>query len=141
MRMPRKLLVAGLLALPSPILAQADAWALHGHDLGGQRYSRLTDINTTTVSRLVPRWTWHSGVTATFQATPIEVNGVVYVSLPFSGVAALDAASGREIWRYKHASRSTKLCCGPANRGVAVSGGKVYVGTVDGRLVALDVRT
>ena len=141
MRMPRKLLVAGLLVLPSPILAQADAWALHGHDLGGQRYSPLTDINTTTVSRLVPRWTWHSGVTATFQATPIEVDGVLYVSLPFSGVAALDAASGREIWRYKHESRSTKLCCGPANRGVAVSGGKVYVGTVDGRLVALDART
>lgn len=143
MIMPRSYLgvLLALAALPAPALAQAGAWPLHGHDLGGQRFSPLTTINTTTVSRLVPKWTWHSGVTATFQATPIVVDGVIYVSLPFSGVAALDAATGREIWRYKHESRSTKLCCGPANRGVAVSGGKVYVGTVDGRLVALDTKT
>ncbi len=142
MNTPRIFFVAALLAaLPSAALAQADAWSLHGHDLGGQRYSPLTAINTATVSRLVPKWTWHSGVTATFQATPIVVDGVIYVSLPFSGVVALDAASGRELWRYKHESRTTKLCCGPANRGVAVSGGRVYVGTVDGRLVALDART
>ncbi len=143
-RQVRRALVAGglfLPALPGAALAQADAWPLHGHDLGGQRYSPLTAINTTTVSRLVPKWTWHSGVTATFQATPIVVDGVVYVSLPFSGVAALDAATGKEIWRYKHDPRTPKLCCGPANRGVAVSGGKVYLGTVDGRLVALDAKT
>ena len=94
MNTPRKLFVAALLAaLPSAALAQADAWPLHGHDLGGQRYSPLTAINTATVSRLVPKWTWHSGVTATFQATPIVVDGVIYVSLPFSGVVALDAAT------------------------------------------------
>jgi PQQ-dependent dehydrogenase (methanol/ethanol family) len=145
MRVPRGL-VAGALLLaattPSVALAQAaDAWTLHGHDLGGQRYSPLTAIDTASVKRLVPKWTWHSGVTATFQATPIVVDGVMYVSLPFSGVAALDAATGHELWRYTHESHSTKLCCGPANRGVAVSGGKVYVGTVDGRLVALDAKT
>lgn len=142
MNLPRKLVVAALLALlPSRADAQTDAWPLHGHDLGGQRYSPLSAINTTSVSKLVPKWAWHSGVAATFQATPIEVDGVLYVSLPFSGVAALEAATGREIWRYKHESRSSKLCCGPANRGVAVSGGKVYVGTVDGRLVALDAKS
>ena len=136
----RALLV--LATLPSTALAQATgSWALHGHDLGGQRYSRLSTVNTTTVGRLVPKWTWHSGVTATFQATPIVLDGVIYVSLPFSGVAALEAATGREIWRYKHESRIAKLCCGPANRGVAVSGGLVYVGTVDGRLLALDAKT
>ena len=144
MNTPRKHLrvLLALAALPSSGLAQATgSWSLHGHDLGGQRYSPLSTVNTTTVSRLVPKWTWHSGVTATFQATPIVVDGVIYVSLPFSGVAALDAATGRELWRYKHESRTTKLCCGPANRGVAVSGGLVYVGTVDGRLVALDAKT
>ena len=62
----------------------------------------------------------------------------MYVSLPYSGVAALDAATGVERWRYTHVSRAKTLCCGPANRGVAVAGGLVYVGTVDGRLVALD---
>lgn len=115
-----------------------DEWPLYGHDLGGQRYATLTQIDTTTVPRLVPKWTFHSGVPATFQTTPIVVDAVMYVSLPFSGVAALDAATGRERWRYVHQSRAERLCCGPANRGVAVGGGRVYIGTVDGRLVALD---
>ncbi len=122
--------------------AQSPAgWPLHGHDLGGQRFSALRAIDTATIAHLVPRWTYHSGVTATFQATPIVVGGVMFVSLPFSGVVALDAATGRERWRYTHTPRTTKLCCGPANRGVAVSGGRVYVGTVDGRLLALDAKT
>ncbi len=134
------LLLAVLAA--TPLAAQtADGWSLHGHDLGGQRYAPLTAINPATVSGLVPKWTYHSGVTATFQTTPIVVGGVMYVSLPFSGVAALDAATGKERWRYTHASRSEKLCCGPANRGVAVAKGMVYIGTVDGRLVALNAAT
>ena len=131
-----------LASVPLPAAAQtADGWPLHGHDLGGQRYSPLVEIDTASVGRLVPKWTYHSGVTATFQATPIVVDTVMFVSLPLSGVAALDARTGRELWRYTHEARTTRLCCGPANRGVAVAGGRVYVGTVDGRLVALDAAT
>jgi PQQ-dependent dehydrogenase (methanol/ethanol family) len=121
--------------------AQDRGWLLHGYDLAGQRFSPLHAIDTSTVVRLVPRWTYHSGVTATFQATPIVVGRTMYVSLPLSGVAALDAVTGREQWRYTHASRVAKPCCGPANRGVAVANGLVYVGTIDGRLVALDAAT
>ena len=128
--------------LPSQASAQSrDGWPLHGLDLGGQRYSALATIDTATVARLVPKWTYHSGVTGTFQATPIVIDGVMYVSLPFSSVVALDAKTGRELWRYTHVSRVAKLCCGPSNRGVAVARGKVYVGTVDGRLIALDAKT
>ena len=134
------LLLAILAALPHAAQAQTN-WPLHGHDIGGQRFSPLTTINRANVATLVPKWTFHSGVTATFQTTPIVADGVMYVSLPFSGVAALDAATGAERWRYTHESRSTKLCCGPANRGVAVSNGMVYVGTVDGRLIALKAAT
>jgi PQQ-dependent dehydrogenase (methanol/ethanol family) len=141
--MPLVLRVALAALLASPARAQAPAagdsgWPLHGYDLSGGRFSPLATIDTATVARLVPRWTYHSGVTATFQATPIVVGSVMFVSLPFSGVAALDAATGRERWRYTHVSRAATLCCGPANRGVAVADGLVYVGTVDGRLVALD---
>ena len=132
---PMRTLFAVLVAavFSCTVAAQAPAgWPLHGQDLGGRRFSPLTAIDTANVARLVPAWTYHSGVTATFQATPIVANGVMYVSLPLSGVVALDPATGRELWRYRHQSRAAKLCCGPANRGVAVSGGKVYVGTVDG---------
>lgn len=138
----RPSLPALLLCLPLAATAQqAGDWALHGHDRGGRRFSPLTQVDTLTVRRLVPRWTWHSGVTATYQTTPIVVDGTMYVSLPFSSVAALDAATGTERWRYVHVSRVAKLCCGPANRGVAVANGRVYVGTVDGRLLALDAAT
>jgi glucose dehydrogenase len=132
-------LLAALVLLPSAAAAQADSgWTLHGHDLGGERFSPLAEIDTVKVARLRPLWTWHSGVTATFQTTPIVADSTMYVSLPFSGVVALDPATGRERWRYVHESRSARLCCGPANRGVAVDAGRVFIGTVDGRLVALD---
>ena len=142
---PMQLLVAILLLLSSaPLDAQAppaEGWTLHGHDLGGQRHATLASIDTANVARLTAAWSWHSGVRATFQTTPIVVDTVMYVSLPFSSVAALDARTGAELWRYRHESRLQKLCCGPANRGVAVSHGLAYVGTVDGRLVALDAAT
>src|SRR4029078_12283075 len=83
----------------------------------------------------------HTGATAPFQATPIVADSTMYVSLPFSGVAALDPATGRERWRYVHQARAQKLCCGPAHRGVAGAGRRGFVGTVDGRLVALDAAT
>ena len=128
--------------LGTPALARAqDGWPLHGLDLRGSRFSPLAAVDTANVSGLRPVWTYHSGVSATFQATPIVVDTTMFVSLPFSGVAALDARTGREQWRYTHKSRVEKICCGPANRGVAVDGGRVYLGTVDGRLIALDAAT
>ncbi len=102
------LLLATLQAVAgSPTRAQdTSGWPLHGLELGGGRYSPLTAIDTATVRGLVPAWTYHSGVTATFQATPIVVDGTMFVSLPFSGVVALDARTGRERWRYRHDSRA-----------------------------------
>ena len=132
-------LIAGCAAVGDP--NSADDWALHGRDRSGQRYSPLAQVDRANVARLAPAWTWKSGVAATYQTTPIVVDRVMYVSLPGSSVAALDARDGRELWRHVHRSRTAKVCCGPANRGVAVAEGKVYVGTVDGRLVALDAKT
>lgn len=131
----------GLVALGGSAVAGAEDWALHGHDLGGQRFSPLTQIDRSTVAELGLAWSVHTGVKATFQATPIVVGGVMYVSLPGSHVLALDARTGAERWRYTHRLRWQRLCCGPANRGVAVADGKVYVGSVDGRLIALDAAT
>lgn len=116
-------------------------WLTYGRDYGNQRFSPLPQINASNVKRLVPRWIFQSGVSATFQATPIVADGVMYLSLPFSHVVALDAKTGRELWRYNHKRRTDKMCCGPANRGVAVAYGKVFIGTVDARLIALDRKT
>lgn len=113
-------------------------WMTYGRDYSNQRFSPLTQINQDSVVRLAPVWTFKSGINSTFQTTPIVVDGVMYVSLPFSHVAALDAKTGVQLWRYQHKRRTEKMCCGPANRGVAVAYGKVYIGTVDARLIALD---
>lgn len=117
-------------------------WPNYGRDYSNNRFSPLNQINRDNVAQLAPAWTYRSGVKATFQSTPVVVDGVMYVSLPFNHVAALDARTGKELWRYEYRRRADwKMCCGPGNRGVAVSEGKVYIGTVDARLVALDAKS
>ncbi len=114
-------------------------WPSYGLNLQSQRFSALTRINQQNVNRLQPAWTVNTGIKATFQATPIVVNGVMYVSLPFNHVVALNAATGEQLWKYTHERKTDwPLCCGPANRGVAVADGKVFIGTIDARLIALD---
>ena len=116
-------------------------WLSYGRDYANQRFSPLNQINRETVGQLVPRWIYQTGTSATFQATPLVVDGVMYLSMPFNHVAAIDAATGRELWRYEHKRKTPKMCCGPANRGVSVAYGKVFFGTVDSRLIALDAKT
>lgn len=113
-------------------------WLLHGRDYTNQRFSPLDSISTSSVRRLVPKWIYQTGLAATFQTTPLVADGVMYISAPFSHVSAVEAKTGRELWRYEHKRTTDKICCGPANRGVALGYGKVYVATVDARLVALD---
>lgn len=116
-------------------------WLSYGRDYGNQRFSPLDQINRATVGQLAPRWIYQTGSAASFQATPLVVDGVMILSMPFNHVAAIDAVTGAQLWRYEHKRRSPKMCCGPANRGVAVGYGKVFIGTVDARLIALDART
>lgn len=134
------LLMTACAGVPSGTLGTASReWSSFGRDYTNQRMSPLTQINTENANRLTLAWQFKSGVSASFQATPIVMNGVMYVALPYNHVVALDAKSGKEIWRYKHERKANwKMCCGPANRGVAVSDGKVFIGTVDARLIALD---
>ncbi len=117
-------------------------WPSFGRNYYNQRFSPATQINRDTVKHLAVAWQYRSGVKASFQTTPIVVEGIMYVSLPFNSVVALDARSGKELWRYEHQRRQDwKMCCGPANRGVAVGYGRVFIGTVDARLIALDAHT
>lgn len=125
-------------------------WLTYYGAYNGQRYSPLDQINTDSVKRVVPAWVFQAGTTGliagastySFEAAPIVVDGVMFVSGWDGWVWALDAKTGVEIWRYKHAVPfDVSLCCGNVNRGVAVAQGKVFTVTPNARLLALDATT
>jgi len=125
-------------------------WLTYYGAYNGQRYSSLDQINTENVRRLLPAWVFQAGTTGliagastySFEATPIVVDGVMFLSGWDGWVWALDAKTGVEIWRYKHAVPfDVSLCCGNVNRGVAVAQGKVFFVAANARLIALDATT
>ncbi len=131
---------ARIIAAPE---TEPGSWLTYGQTYKEQRFSKLTQINRDNVDQLGLAWSTEIGdANMRMQATPIIVDRVMYVSNGWSVVYALDAETGAEIWRYDpdvDRSSSRLACCGPAhNRGVAVYKGKVYVGTFDGRLIAID---
>lgn len=135
-------------------------WPVYGGDAGGMRYSPLADVNRENVHRLTRAWTWATGETpiartdstraarpGTFQATPIVVNDTMYLSTPFNRVVALDAGTGRELWRYDpgaHRYGQPSNGTGFVHRGVALwtSGRerRVFINS-RWRLIALDAST
>ncbi len=93
------------------------------------RYYPNREINVHNVGKLRPAWIFQTEVMETMETTPIVVNGVMYITTAFNHVYALDAATGEELWHYKHnMGPITTYCCGPNNRGVAVYGDMVYHG-------------
>src|SRR4051812_31555831 len=125
-------------------------WLTYFGTYDGQRYSLLDQINTENVQRLAPAWVFqfgaigiHAGETTyAFEAAPIVVDGVIYLSGWDGWVWALDGKTGEELWRHKHeAPFDTSLCCGNVNRGVAVAKGKVFVVTLNAHVIALDAET
>ncbi|HEY4341314.1 MAG TPA: PQQ-dependent dehydrogenase, methanol/ethanol family [Steroidobacteraceae bacterium] len=119
-------------------------WLTHGGNWQELRYSRLTGINATNVAALRPAWSAEFDTTRGQEATPIVVDGVMYVSTSWSKVYALDAATGRQIWYYDPkvpGPTGAHACCDVVNRGVAVYEGNVYLATLDGRLIALNAGT
>ncbi len=116
-------------------------WLTHGGNWQETRYSNLSRINEGNVTALKPAWSTEFDTGRGQEATPIVVDGVMYVSTSWSKVYALDAATGRQIWYYDPkvpGPTGAHACCDVVNRGVAVYEGKVYVATLDGRLIALD---
>ena len=106
------------------------------------RYYPGDQINTSNVSKLRPAWIFQTEVKESLETTPIVVDGVMYVTTSFSHVYALDAKTGEMFWHYKHKMGPiTTFCCGPNNRGVAIHGDKVFLGTLDAQLVALDAKS
>lgn len=130
-------------------LLRADAntgeWLTYGRTYSNQRFSPLTGITPANVAKLRPVWAFSTGgKLGGVEATPLMADGVLYISADYSRVFALDARSGVSKWSYEPEypdGLEAKLCCGPVNRGVALYDDKVFVTTLDARLVALDQAT
>ncbi|MCK4868550.1 MAG: PQQ-binding-like beta-propeller repeat protein, partial [Alphaproteobacteria bacterium] len=106
------------------------------------RYYPARQINTSNVKNLRPAWIFQTEIVESQETTPIVVDGIMYITTSFNHVYALDARTGQQIWHYKHKMGPiTTYCCGPNNRGVAAYGDKVFMGTLDAKLVALDAKT
>ncbi|WP_218578359.1 pyrroloquinoline quinone-dependent dehydrogenase [Vineibacter terrae] len=111
-------------------------------DYNQLRFYPNRQINVSNVARLRPAWIFQTEVKESLETTPIIVNGVMYVTTSYNHVYALDARTGEELWHYKQKlGPITTYCCGPNNRGVAVHGDMVYMGTLDAKLVALEAKT
>ncbi|HTA37440.1 MAG TPA: PQQ-binding-like beta-propeller repeat protein [Candidatus Acidoferrales bacterium] len=117
-------------------------WLLDGRTYDNQRYSPLTQIDAGNVASLAPVALLQTGMTASFEATPIVIDGVMYLTTPVVNgkmkIVALNAVTGERLWETTDNLGTFQICCGPVNRGVAVGYGKVYVVTLDDRLIALD---
>ena len=119
-------------------------WLSNGLDYRVSRFSPLDQITTTNVAKLGLVWSYALNSTRGVEATPIVVDGIMYVTAPWSIVHAIDAKTGEKIWTFDSQSprdQGYKLCCDVVNRGVAIYKGKVYVGTPDARLIAIDAAT
>ena len=119
-------------------------WPTHGLDYAETRFSPLKGVNAANVKDLGLLWTYDLESTRGVEATPLVVGGVMYVSASWSIVHAVDVRTGKRLWTYDpQVPRSVgfKGCCDVVNRGVALHKGKVFVGSFDGRLVALDAAT
>lgn len=151
-----KLLSLALLALLAalPALAQLTyerllhperepgSWLTYSGAYHNHRHSPLDQINRGNAAKLKLKWAHQMRTLEKLETTPLVVDGVMYITRPPSDVIALDPETGRPFWTYRRTYPDRlNVCCGQVNRGVAVLGDRVYVGTVDAHLVALDAKT
>ena len=123
----------------SPIPA---AWLNYGGDYGSQRHSPLTQITPANVGQLSTQWAFQTAQLGKFEATPIVLDGVMYVTGPNNSAWAIDARTGRQIWRYvRDLPEGMDICCGRVNRGFAVLGDRLFMNTLDAHLLAFDMKT
>ncbi|HTY95357.1 MAG TPA: PQQ-binding-like beta-propeller repeat protein, partial [Steroidobacteraceae bacterium] len=131
------------LARLQAVASEPGAWLTTGRDAGKTHYSPLGQINRQSAARLGFAWELATGTNRGMEATPIVVDGVMYTSGVAGRVYALEAATGRQLWQFEPPltlKNARGSCCDVVNRGVAVWRGKVYVGSFEGILYALDAK-
>ncbi len=153
----RCLLAAGLVSAtglqaqvaPERLLAaeaEPGNWLLYHGDYDGQRHTDLEQITPANIGNLELKWIWQvrsaAGAAQKFEATPLVVDGVMYTVSPPNDVVALDARTGRVFWTYAYApANEARVCCGRVNRGLAIHGDTLFMGAIDGRLLAIDAKS
>jgi quinohemoprotein ethanol dehydrogenase len=119
-------------------------WMTYGGDYQEQRHSGLKQVNRDNVKQLGLVWFADYDTNLQQAGTPLAIDGVIYVSTAWSKVYAFEAATGKQLWQYNPKTPGEwiqNVCCGIVNRGIAAYNGKIYLGTLDGRLVAIDAKT
>jgi alcohol dehydrogenase (cytochrome c) len=117
-------------------------WLTYSGSYFSQRYSTLRQVDRTNISDLEQKWIYQAAVIGTWQATPLVVDGIMYLTQRANDVVALDARTGRVFWIYRHSPSSEHTaCCGANNRGVAILGETLFIGTLDARLIAIDAKS
>ena len=133
------------LPVPYDRLLKADDepgnWLMYSGNYRSYRHSRLAQITPANVGRLRPKWIYQMRTTQKVETSPLVVEGVMYVTRPPNDVVAIDAETGRRLWSYFHrVPEGIRTCCGQVNRGLAVLGDRLFMATVDAKLLALDAR-
>jgi alcohol dehydrogenase (cytochrome c) len=122
--------------------AEPQNWLTHNGDYNSQHYSLLTQITPANVANLESKWVVQDEVFGAWQTSPIVVDGIMYITERPNDVEAVDARTGRVFWQYRYAGApDARVCCGANNRGVAILGDTLYMGTLDAHLVAIDAKT
>ena len=122
--------------------AEPQNWLTYSGGVMSQRYSTLTEITAANVKNLELKWVFQVQSLEKFEATPLVVDGVMYTVQAPNDVVALDAATGRVFWTYPYApSTQSRPCCGRVNRGLAILGDTLFMGTIDGHLLAIDAKS
>ena len=122
--------------------AEGSRWLHYGGTYKNFRHSPLTQLSPASVPKLQVAWAFGTGTVGQFEVSPILYDGVLFVTSSYNRLFALDAKTGAVLWRYDHQNGSNlPLCCGPANRGVAITGNLVLMATLDAHLIAFDRRT
>jgi alcohol dehydrogenase (cytochrome c) len=152
----KKVILAGALVAAAGLSVQAQVvfdrilhatnepqnWLTYSGTTMSQRYSLLNEIAVANVRNLELKWMYQVQSLEKFEATPLVVDGVMYTVAAPNDVIALDAATGRVFWTYSYTpSTLARLCCGRVNRGLAIVGHQIFMGTIDGHLISLDAKS
>jgi len=150
------LLIVPLLCLSLPAQIQAQVtferivnsakepqnWMTYSGDYSGKRFSALDQISLNNVRTLSAKWVYQTAATGKLETSPLVVDGILYATAQDDRAFALDARTGRPIWMYQRQIPSDiRPCCGRVNRGLAILGDKVFLGTLDAHVIALDAKT